>query len=287
MNNYVIFMISILAFVLGLNCSNPFKLLHRRKTKEMNKNNFGSNFRPIRTYNYYDGDRSFSLIDKNGNLHFAHWLKEYYNVWTYLVIPIDQQTLDSFEANQISYYDLFASSKSFFIVKQDVNTGNIFSVASFNWNEVLSKYADCLPRKEIFYRQQYDETVKFLDKTWYEKNISHNEGEIGAGVDKEWLLESAKFEAKSDSISVGGMHSSPNKSIIKYVESENKEFLARVELSLSVDETGEFVMSAEQVEFLKKIRDTLDCYYADAAKNFDWLSQNNVLFYNIVVGSEW
>jgi hypothetical protein len=278
MINYIIF---ILAFVLGLNCPNPFKLLHRRKTKEMNENNFDANFRPIRTYNYYDGDRSFSLIDKNGNLHFAHWLSEHDSIWKYLVIPIDQETRDSFEANQISYYDLFASSKSFFIVNQNIASGEIVSVVSHTWDEVLSEYADCLPRKGIFY------DVKFLDKTWYEKNIPHNEGEVGAGVDKEWLLESAEFEAKSDSISVGGMYSSPNKSIIKYVESENKEFLARVELSLSADETGEFVMSAEQVEFLKKIRDTLDCYHADAAKNFDWLSQNNVLFYNIVVGSHW
>jgi hypothetical protein len=65
----------------------------------------------LETYQYYDGPRSFSCVDEQGQKYIGLWVDFADEVETYLYIPVDDARLADAEANRVSITELIASPK--------------------------------------------------------------------------------------------------------------------------------------------------------------------------------
>lgn len=74
-------------------------------------------FKPVTTYLYYDGPRSFT-VEHNGKKFYIHQCDEEIGCWTYWAQEVTDQDLRLLENNNITLKNFILSAKPLYVIKE-------------------------------------------------------------------------------------------------------------------------------------------------------------------------
>jgi hypothetical protein len=78
-------------------------------------NSFFGRFEPKETYIWLDGPRTFSFLDEEGQLCFAHWLQELGDHWQYVVVPVNDKILSELNNGELSLRDVLQQPRIYLV----------------------------------------------------------------------------------------------------------------------------------------------------------------------------
>lgn len=97
------------------------------------KGYFGS-FEPKEVFIWLDGPRTFSLLDQDGQLCFAHWLQEVDNLWQFVVVPVTENILKELNNGELSLRDVLQQPRIYVVAV--ASDATVQSVTLSSWEDL-------------------------------------------------------------------------------------------------------------------------------------------------------
>jgi len=114
------------------------------------------NFEPLDVFIWLDGPRTFTLLDKDGELCFAHWLQELDGLWQYVVVPITEKILSELKNGEQSLLDVLRQPR-IYLVRVDAESV-VQSVLLTHWEQLPQ---DALPERGTMIRRELEPFFRF------------------------------------------------------------------------------------------------------------------------------
>ena len=97
------------------------------------KGYFG-NFEPKEVFIWLDGPRTFSLLDQDGQLCFAHWLQEVEDLWQFVVVPVTENILKELNNGELSLRDVLQQPRIYVVAV--ASDASVQSITLTSWDEL-------------------------------------------------------------------------------------------------------------------------------------------------------
>lgn len=121
-----------------------------RNEVKKESNYFGA-FEPLEVLIWFDGPRTFTLLDPDGQLCLAHWYQERENHWHYVVVPITAQILKELNNGEQSLLDVLDQPRVYVVA-----VDNQFRPQSVSLVQFSQLPQDALPERGTMLRRDLE-----------------------------------------------------------------------------------------------------------------------------------
>lgn len=121
---------------------------------------FFGRFEPKDVFIWLDGPRTFTLLDQEGELCFAHWLQQIGDSWQYVVVPVNESILQELNNGERSLRDVLRQPRIYLVsVSMDFNVESIHLIS---WEDLPQ---NALPSPGTMIRRELEPFFRIKSST--------------------------------------------------------------------------------------------------------------------------